>query len=153
MKTFLTDNKVVLTIAAGFLILAAVLLFTLSGGDDADGKVDAKPTPAQTESSKPTPEPTQEFDQETNEKIFVMAITNEYPELSGADAELIAGGYRICSDIKAGATFDDFVADALAEDIDSETYGFIIGAAVSALCPEHTAWAENVAGEPLGDDA
>ena len=73
------------------------------------------------------------------EEIFTQAIIDEYPEYRGLENDLIEAGYRLCRAADNGADAEYYYRDQLQGSMDAETYGYILGAAISALCPEHEA--------------
>lgn len=93
--------------------------------------------------TQPVVTQSQGSDSSINEQAFVLAITNEYPELAGHDAQLIELGHGACELIDSGATLDDFTGIANDAGFDVGTYGFIVGAAISAFCPENQSFIDN----------
>lgn len=124
--TFINRHKVLLVV---LLVLALVFIFSGCSSTETE----EAPTRTETTSTSPAAGlTTQEI-----EDVYTNAVISEYPEFLGLEDDLVDAGHRVCDDLKAGATLEDFAADSMAEGIDAEQYGYILGAATYAFCPEY----------------
>lgn len=81
------------------------------------------------------------------EGVYLLALHTQEPTLTAiADGDLVDLGYAICTALDTGSSFEVVAAIGLSSGMAPEVNGTIIGGAVAAFCPDHTAeavaWAE-----------
>lgn len=86
---------------------------------------------------------TEPFRPEARAVLAGLVIT-KYPDVFGdnTDAEVVAAGEATCAALAAGATADDVFYRIAVESSgrrEAAAFGYLAGAAVTILCPEHEA--------------
>ena len=90
------------------------------------------PPPVQEVAPPPPVEPP------TMEQIYLLAVHTAYTDnIPYTDAQLVAVAQATCADLRNGSTFEDITYVLLNSDIDPTLGGTMIGAGVSAFCPEY----------------
>ncbi|WP_406281708.1 DUF732 domain-containing protein [Embleya sp. NBC_00896] len=100
-----------------------------SSGSSGAPKTDRTPQPA-----KSTAKPDNDSaPSSTQQKLYLEMARSIAPDLkSKSDAELVAQGQKICSDLKGGKSFRDMVM----QQSDVQSWSVIAGLAVGSFCPD-----------------
>jgi hypothetical protein len=125
------------------LVTLAVITLILAGCSVPD---DPTPVVTHTEVSTPAPSVTPEevdaepvLSDEQLEQVYLLTLREQNPELTAVSDDMIVRlGHQVCETLDAGASFDQMAAALLGQGND-ELAGAVVGAAVSAFCPEYTA--------------
>ena len=73
------------------------------------------------------------------ETVLIEAYESEYGDASvGYEGQIIDIGYSTCDALDAGVTFETIATTAYDSGMDMEEAGYIVGASVTAFCPEWT---------------
>ena len=125
------------------LLLASCLILGLSACGTKETVIIEK------EVEKTQPSYTDDYSQQyesysSNEDLFLATFKSEYPSEYYAIGEdlLIETGLLMCERIDQGITLTELASSAVANDLDPEMIGFLVGAAVSAFCPDNMWWIE-----------
>ncbi|MFD0891988.1 DUF732 domain-containing protein, partial [Streptosporangium algeriense] len=103
-----------------------------------------EPSPDDTGEVEPTPEPTASssysFSQSEKEDLFLKTV-RQRKELSGVTStRLVRLGKDVCGALDTGKSLIQVTLDSpVTDEFGAETSGYIAGAAVVLLCPEHRA--------------
>ena len=117
------------------------VLIVLATGCTAQSTTKAEPTPAPAYQAPTATQPSSSY----REDMYVKVIRDEYPQLvsSMGEAWIIEFGRSMCEFIDNGMTMAD-LADAVASfDVDGNQVGYMLGAGISAFCPENQWFLEN----------
>lgn len=94
-------------------------------------------TPVIEETTNPPVDVTQ-FDRETVDMMFLTVVHNATPISQGLeDAVVIDLAESICVALDSGASIEEIFMLAIEESMDTELFGSVAGAGISAYCPQH----------------
>lgn len=124
-------------------IAAVVLLAGCTSG--APNTYDPDPDPVvitKTASPEPVIEETEDLSVEDLEAIYLLTVRKQlrenYPDIDSiSDADLLEVGKAPCGLLDDGLSVEDIYAAMIAEDVDADFGGVIVGAGVAAFCPEY----------------
>jgi hypothetical protein len=89
------------------------------------------------ETSNPPVDITQ-FDRETVDAMFLSVVRNAAPIAQQLDdADLIGLAEGVCEALDSGVSIEEIFLLAIQEALDTDLFGSIAGAGISAYCPQH----------------
>lgn len=118
-----------LAVTVGSVVALAIVLVNRDSPD-------SSPTPAETVAAQPTPEVTPSFVRV--ERDFLETVRKNSSFTLDSDEELVTVGKAICAAFDSGASFDAVSDTAVSSGMTDYNAGYIVGAAVNTLCPNHT---------------
>lgn len=115
------------------LTLSSAILFTgCSGGD---GESSSAPVAPVTVTETIQPEETLSVSQ--MEEIYLATLRSEPTLFVGLpDDQLLDLGYQTCEVLNNGTSLEELSMQLITDDVDPEFAGYLIGAAITTLCPE-----------------
>lgn len=119
-------------------LVAVALVLTGCGSSDEEPNYDSTfGQERQGGSFERSPEPPP--DESISGQAFVAALQSEYPGEFGLvpDKELVSMGQSVCSAFDGGMSFAEAVEIGVSSGYSYPVSGYIIGASIGAMCPEH----------------
>jgi hypothetical protein len=121
-------------------LVAVALVLTGCGSPDEEPKYDSTFGQEQEgDGFERTPAPPQPIDSPDGEDVLVQVLQDQYPNEFGrvAPSTLVEGAESICTGFDSGLGWMDMVKVGLDVGYTGRQTGFLIGASVTTLCPEH----------------
>jgi Protein of unknown function (DUF732) len=140
---FLVNKEVSPLLRIVVLAVAALGLVGACGDPDSDSQASAPATSvAQPPATFPVPQPAATPDATS---AYLGTLDEMAPRLRQryTSGLLVKVGRAACDAIDAGATYRDFRTFAEEVSLPRKDVAVLVGAAVGALCPEHTEWLED----------
>lgn len=127
-------NLRALVAVGGALVAVLVASCTTEDEPSTSASNDTASTMAPVTSNEPEPVASDDV----GEVIFITALDADRILLDVPEGERIEIGYQVCEDFDSGVTYFDLVARNPMFSERPYDVGFLVGAAVTAFCPEHT---------------
>lgn len=131
LRRFVVGGAIALILAAACSTSAT----TSGADDDTSDPITTGAEPITTGTTEPF-----EMTDDLAEEVFTTAMAMDGVFLDVPDPTLIEIGWRICQDFDDGVTFTELGVQVAANPTlrnRADEVGYIIGAAVTSLCPEH----------------